>query len=87
MKEASESVPGCHIALGDRPIQMTIQRALSSLSPWQKLKIACSIIFSKDTITQEEVEKCKEKDMLEAMMQEIAGETADLTDKCAIHTI
>ena len=47
----------CRVVLGDRPIQITLQRALSSLSLWQKLKFFVHIIISQfSTITPEEVE-------------------------------
>lgn len=71
-KEA-KTVPGCLIQLGDRPIQVTMKRGLGSLSVWQKIKMAFSVIFSNDKITKEDVEKCKQRDMLESMMEELAG--------------
>ena len=67
------SVPGCLVHLGDRPINITLKRALGSLSMWQKLKLGFNILTSKDTITKEDVEKCKQKDLLESMLEEMAG--------------
>lgn len=48
-------VPGCVIQLGDRPVHITLQRAISSLSWWQKLRLGFSIVFSKEHISKEEV--------------------------------
>ena len=71
-KEA-QKIPGCLVHLGDRPIGVTLKRALASLSLWQKVRLAFNILTSKDTITKEDVEKCKEKDILESMLEEMAG--------------
>jgi hypothetical protein len=40
---------------------------------WQKIKFGYTILTYKDTITAEEVEQCKQKDLLESMLEEIAG--------------
>ncbi|KAF4514147.1 UNVERIFIED_CONTAM: hypothetical protein B566_EDAN019224, partial [Ephemera danica] len=48
------NVPKCCVHLGDRPINITLHRALSSLSWWQTLKLAWHMIFSDDTISKEE---------------------------------
>lgn len=70
----AKRVPGCIIQLGDRPVNITLRRAISFLSLWQKLKMGFSIISSQDTITKEEVEKCKQKDLLQSMLAEITDE-------------
>lgn len=67
-------IPGCRLHLGDRPINVTLRRALSSLSVWQKLRLAWYLITSKDPISKEDVEKCKQKDLLEEMLKEMTGE-------------
>jgi pheromone shutdown protein TraB len=70
----SQRIPGgCLVHLGDRPIDVTLKRALHSLSLWQKIRLAFNLLASKDSITKEDVEKCKEKDMLESMLEEMAG--------------
>ncbi len=61
-------MPGCVVHLGDRPVHITLRRAISSLSVWQKLKLAFGIIFNNETISKEEVEKCKQKDLLEVFI-------------------
>ncbi|XP_064632305.1 traB domain-containing protein-like isoform X2 [Lineus longissimus] len=73
VKEA-QKIPGCRIHLGDRPIQITLRRAFAALSFWQKLKLAWHMITNKDPISKEEVEKCKQKDLLEEMLKEMTGE-------------
>ncbi|XP_033105618.1 traB domain-containing protein-like [Anneissia japonica] len=70
----AQRVPGCKISLGDRPIQITLNRAMAELSVWQKMRLAWYMITSKDPITKEDVEKCKQKDLLEEMLEEMTGE-------------
>lgn len=70
----AKQIPGCVIQLGDRPVHLTLRRAISSLSAWQKVKMGFSIVFSRETVTKEEVEKCKQRDLLESMLREITGE-------------
>ncbi|XP_071082471.1 traB domain-containing protein-like isoform X2 [Haliotis cracherodii] len=62
--QESRRVPGCRLQLGDRPIQITLKRALAALSLWQKIRLAC----------KEDVEKCKQRDLLEQMLREMTGE-------------
>ncbi|CAG0882544.1 unnamed protein product [Darwinula stevensoni] len=70
----AKNVPHCIVQLGDRPIQITLQRALGSLGLRQKIKLAWHLITCKDPISKEEVEKCKNRDLLEEMLAEMAGE-------------
>jgi len=70
----AEKVPGCKVHLGDRPISITLKRALAALGPLQKLRLGWNILTSKESITREEVEKCKDRDLLENMLAEMAGE-------------
>ncbi|XP_005109412.1 traB domain-containing protein [Aplysia californica] len=72
--EARKLRGGCRFILGDRPIQITLRRALASLSLWQRLKLAYAILCSKEPITKEDVEKCKQKDMLEQTIEQMTGE-------------
>ncbi|XP_072027334.1 traB domain-containing protein-like [Amphiura filiformis] len=78
-KEA-QKIPGCKVHLGDRPIQITLNRAMGALTPWQKLRLAWYLITSKDPITKEEVEKCKQKDLLMEMLEEMTGEFPALSE-------
>ncbi|XP_043238532.1 uncharacterized protein LOC122390029 [Amphibalanus amphitrite] len=72
--QEARKLPGCEVRLGDRPIQITIQRALSSLSVWKKIRLAYNLLTSKGSITKEEVERCKQKELLEEMLEEMAGD-------------
>ena len=70
----AKKIPGCVVQLGDRPVEITLRRAFSSLSPWEKIKLAWTILFSSEKISPEDVERCKQKDLLHAMLNEISGE-------------
>ncbi|XP_023722994.1 traB domain-containing protein isoform X2 [Cryptotermes secundus] len=70
----ARQVPMCLIHLGDRPIHITLQRALASLSWWQTIRLMWHLIMSKQPISKEEVERCKRRDLLEEMLAEMAGE-------------
>ncbi|XP_060518607.1 traB domain-containing protein [Cylas formicarius] len=72
-REASK-LPHCIIRLGDRPISITIRRALARLSWFQTFKLAWHLLTSKDPISVEEIEKCKNRDMLEQLLADLAGE-------------
>lgn len=72
--EEVHRLENCILHLGDRPINITLQRALHGLSMWQTLKIVWRLVSSDETISVEDVEKCKQADMLEEVMQELAGE-------------
>jgi pheromone shutdown protein TraB len=73
MKEATK-IPNCLVHLGDRPINITLQRAIKALSLWQTLKLVWKLMSFDENITKEEVEQCKQKDLLEELMKEMAGE-------------
>lgn len=73
MKEANK-IPDCRIHLGDRPINITLQRAIKSLTLWQTVKLVWKLLSFDENITKEEVEQCKQKDLLEELMKEMAGE-------------
>lgn len=73
MKEATK-IPNCLVHLGDRPINITLQRAIKGLSLWQTLKLVYKLMSFDEEITKEEVEQCKQKDLLEELMKEMAGE-------------
>lgn len=76
MKEASK-IPNCLVHLGDRPINITLQRAIKGLSLWQTLKLVYKLMSFDEEITKEDVEQCKQKDLLEELMkvmQRLSGE-------------
>lgn len=72
--EEMQRLPNPILHLGDRPINVTLQRAFSRLSLWQTIKIAFKLIFSNKTITEEEVEQCKQKDLLEELLEQMGDE-------------
>lgn len=72
-KECSQ-IPGCRLVLGDRPIDITMKRAVASLSLWQRIKFVWAIITCNETITKETVEQFKDKDLVEQFLHEMAGD-------------
>ncbi|XP_068719096.1 traB domain-containing protein-like isoform X2 [Montipora capricornis] len=70
----AKKTPGCQIHLGDRPIQVTLSRAMGALSIWQKVKLGWHLLTTKDPISREDVERCKQKDLLAEMLAEMTGD-------------
>lgn len=68
---AVQHIPGCNLMFGDRPIGITMKRMLQALTFWQKIKFAFSLLCELKPITAEDVEKMKEKDIFEQMLNEI----------------
>ncbi|XP_038210687.1 traB domain-containing protein-like isoform X2 [Zerene cesonia] len=73
MAEAKK-VPNCIVQLGDRAIDITLHRAIASLSWGQTIRFIWHLLTSNQSISLEEVERCKQKKMLEDMLEEMAGE-------------
>ncbi len=59
----AQKVLVCNVVLGDRPVSITLKRAINSLSTSRKIRSAWSLLTSKDKITNEDVEKCMEQYM------------------------
>ncbi|XP_012288537.1 traB domain-containing protein isoform X2 [Orussus abietinus] len=76
----AKKVPKCMVHLGDRPINITIQRALNSLTWWQTLKMGWHLLVPSKAVTLEEVERLKRRDFLEEVLAEMAGEFPALRD-------
>uniref|UniRef100_A0A1A9W7M6 TraB domain-containing protein n=1 Tax=Glossina brevipalpis TaxID=37001 RepID=A0A1A9W7M6_9MUSC len=68
-----QKLPGCMLHLGDRPIGITLHRALHALSFWQTIKFVWRLTGG-STPNMEEVEDCKQQDLLETVTKEMAGE-------------
>lgn len=66
-----KNVPNCLIHMGDRPIKITLQRALKSLSWWQTMRLAWYFLKTEKPITLEDVEHCKSRDSLEDSLAEL----------------
>lgn len=67
---------GAELVLADRDIRVTFSRIWRGLSLWNKLKLLFSIvvsIFSDETITEEELEKLKSQDILDAVLSEFTS--------------
>ncbi|XP_067203496.1 traB domain-containing protein isoform X2 [Linepithema humile] len=72
--EEVKKVPNCIVHLADRPINITIQRAIRSLSWWQTIKLGWHLSMMNDPITQEDVELCKQRSMLDEMIASMKEE-------------
>lgn len=72
-------LPDCLVYLGDRPIRITLLRTLRAMSFWQALKLSWSLA-SKETVSAEEVEECKQHDLLEKIMQRMTGDFPAFAD-------
>ncbi|CAF0812845.1 unnamed protein product [Didymodactylos carnosus] len=75
----AKKIPNCGIILGDRPVTITLKRAINSLTWWKKVKLAWSLCTSKEKITSEDVEKCMQQDMLERLLLEMSGDYPELS--------
>lgn len=67
-------MPNCIVHLADRPINITMQRAIRSLSWWQTIKLGWHLAVMKDPITKEDVELCKQRSMLDDMIASMKEE-------------
>jgi len=67
---------GAQLVLADRNIEVTLKRVWGYLGFWNKLKLFGQLalgVFSHEEIDSDMIEKLKEKDQLEAVMTEFAG--------------
>jgi len=68
---------GIPYSLCDREIQITFKRAWRKSNLWNKAKLMSSLlgaVFSKEKVSAEELEKLKQEDTMQTMMQEMAKE-------------
>ncbi|KAK2586962.1 hypothetical protein KPH14_008488 [Odynerus spinipes] len=72
--EEAKKVPYCMLHMGDRPINITIQRAVRFLSWWQTIKLAWHLIMIRGPISKEDVELCKQRAFLNEMVAKMSGE-------------
>lgn len=66
---------GANLVLADRNIQTTFSRIWHNVGLWGKAQLLTQVIasiFSKETISEEELEKMKEQDMIETILKEFA---------------
>ncbi|MEA4902665.1 TraB/GumN family protein [Desulfitobacterium sp.] len=67
---------GANLVLADRDIQITFSRIWHNIGFWGKTKLLMEIIisiFDDESISDEELEKMKSQDMLNAMLQDFAA--------------
>ncbi|SDY29766.1 pheromone shutdown-related protein TraB [Evansella caseinilytica] len=67
---------GAELVLADRNIQITFSRIWHQIGMWGKVKLLSELvasIFNKESITEEELEKMKTQDALNAMLQEFTA--------------
>lgn len=66
---------GAELVLADRDIQVTLKRTWGNLSFFKKMMVLSGLfesVISKEEISEEDLEKMKERDQLSAMMDEFA---------------
>ncbi len=71
--KSAESV-GADIHLADREIRITLSRVWRLMGLWEKLKLMFQLLLSMgevDDITEEDIEKMKEQDMLQTLLAEV----------------
>jgi len=65
------------VALVDRDVKVTLKRAFSSMSVWEKIKLASGFlegVFEGDEVNEELVEKLKSRDIISELMEELSRE-------------
>lgn len=78
--EAADSV-GSHIHLADRDIRITLSRTWRLMGLWTKMKLLAQLVTSMgevDSIKEEDIEKMKDKDVLETLLSEIGESLPEL---------
>jgi pheromone shutdown-related protein TraB len=78
--EAAEAT-GASIHLADRDIRTTLSRTWRLMGFWTKIKVLAQVLASGgelDSISEEDIEKMKRKDVLEALVSEIGKELPDV---------
>ncbi len=72
---------GAHIHLADRDVRTTLSRTWRVMGLWRKIKLLVQIITSAgqmDAIKEEDIEKIKEQDVLEALLSGIGEAFPDI---------
>jgi pheromone shutdown-related protein TraB len=74
---------GAQIYLSDRDIRTTLSRTWHGMGFWTKLKLPAQLVLSMgemETIEEEDVEKMKQKDVLENLLSEIGDVLPEVRD-------
>ena len=72
---------GLSLQLIDRDVGITFRRILQGLGWWDRMKLVSGVgasLFSKDEVSEEDIERLKEGDMLESSFGEFAQQTPTL---------
>jgi len=80
--ETAEKV-GAQVHLADRDIRITLSRTWRVMSLWDKLKILFQVILSAgeiDEISEKDIEKMKQEDMLETLLADVKKALPALRD-------
>ncbi|MBI5593460.1 MAG: TraB/GumN family protein [Deltaproteobacteria bacterium] len=83
--EAADAT-GAAIHLADREIRVTLSRAWKTMTFWEKNKLLYHLLLSfteAEEISQEDIEKMKEQDVLEALMADV-GKTLPMLKRILI---
>ena len=81
MAIASAKARGLPVLLIDREIGVTLRRAARNLSWWKRLNLFSGLVvglLSHEEVTEEEVERLKQGDVLESTFGELASDRQDL---------
>lgn len=70
----AKKIPNCAVKFGDRALSITLQRAIGTLTWWQSIKLAWHLLTNNDKISKEDVEKVKQRDLLEELIGQLAQE-------------
>ena len=65
---------GAPVWLADRDIRATLSRAWHALGWWSRIKLVCQLLLSMgavEDITEEEIERMKQQDVLETLLAEV----------------
>lgn len=68
---------GARVELADRDVQATLKRSWFNLSIWDRLKLVAAMfasLFSRDEISEEQIESLKDRDTIGELMREFAKE-------------
>ncbi len=82
----SAEATGAAIHLADREIRVTLSRAWKAMTFWEKIKLLYQMLLSfteAEEISQKDVEMMKEKDVLEALMEDV-GKSLPMLKKILI---
>ena len=75
------SARGLHLQLIDRDVGITFRRILQGLSWWDRTKLIAGVaggLFDREEVSEQDIERLKEGDMLESSFGEFARDTPSL---------